>query len=116
MFEVAWTAVYVARDPAAADRWRKHKDPKRPAFSAWQACLEGLRCLGHPAPEKQVRLEYETYRKLCWSKHGSPLALTAEFVREQAERLAAVAGAPDWPADEGRLPALAGSGRNLDRS
>ncbi|HET8548193.1 MAG TPA: hypothetical protein VFL57_09325 [Bryobacteraceae bacterium] len=93
MFEIAWTAVYVSRDAAAAERWTRHNDPKRPAFSAWQACLEGLRLLGHPEPDKQVRAEYEIYRRLCWCKHGSPLTaggITAEFVLAQAERLAAL--------------------------
>jgi hypothetical protein len=95
MFEIAWTAVCVSRDPAAAERWTHHNDPKRPAFSAWQACLEGLRLLGHPEPEKQVRVEYDIYRRLCWCKHGSPLTaagITGDFVREHAERLAALAG------------------------
>jgi hypothetical protein len=91
MFEIAWTAVYVSRDAAAADRWTRHNDPKRPAFSAWEACLEALRLLGHPEPDKQVRIEYEIYRRLCWCKHGSPLTaggITAEFVLREAERLA----------------------------
>jgi hypothetical protein len=93
MFEIAWTAVYVSRDAAAAERWAGHDDPKRPAFSAWQACLEGLRLLGHPEPDKQVRIEYDIYRRLCWCKHGSPLTasgITPAFVMREAERLAAL--------------------------
>lgn len=93
MFEIAWTLVCVSRDALAAERWTRHSDPKRPAFSAWQACLEGLRLLGHPEPDKQVRIEYDIYRRLCWCKHGSPLTasgITADFVLREAERLAAL--------------------------
>lgn len=93
MFEIAWSAVYVLLDNRAAERWEAHADPKRPAFSAWEACLEGLRLLGHPDAERQVRIEYDTYRRLCWFKHGSPLVDAAglrDFVVEQVEHLRSV--------------------------
>jgi hypothetical protein len=58
---------------------------------------EGLRLLGHPEPDKQVRVDYVIYRRLCWCKHGSPLTsagITATFVLHEAERLAALLADP----------------------
>jgi hypothetical protein len=73
MYEIAYCIAAIGSDQTMAEKWVNHEEPTKPFLSIKKLTIEGLRKLGHPKPEEQLKSEYRVYQQLCMAKHKNPL-------------------------------------------
>jgi hypothetical protein len=75
IFELAHTAVYFARSPAAATQWLsarsiKEQVPRELFGTNWKELVKAN--AGYCGAPNSAEPEYQVYQQLCWMKHSLP--------------------------------------------